>query len=88
MPSAISASPASPASQVATTTDGPITPAAMPILTKMPVPRIEPSPMNTAPGRPTTRSRRPALAFDDMLPTSLRRVRAEAALDLGWYASR
>ena len=45
------------ASTTAKSTDGPATPAAMPMLTKIPVPRIDPSPKRIAPGTPTTRAR-------------------------------
>src|SRR5690606_8603670 len=48
------------ATATAISTDEPATPAAVPILTKMPVPTIEPRPRSTAPGTPSTRASEPS----------------------------
>jgi len=57
------------ARMTASTTPGPATPAVIPMLTKIPVPRIEPNPMRTAPGTPTTRARVPLGVVDGPLMT-------------------
>src|SRR5690606_38988393 len=48
------------ARRVAARSAGPATPAARPMLTKTPVPTMEPSPSRTAPGSPTSRRSAPA----------------------------
>src|SRR5688572_19909804 len=64
-------------------TEGPAMPAAMPTLTKIPVPRIDPSPKSTAPATPTTRGNAgasPGCASRAATPAMIASARGPAAL--------